>query len=134
MAHNCFLYFSLFLTVFIFTALTTASPPPCIQTCITTHPSHSWCDGTETDRTLTECLCRGLDGSSMLDCMRQCSPEDQWEYSSDIPSGCREKVFPEAVEADGDRNGNEGNAMITGSTGWRIYGGVALVVSMGLSS
>ncbi|KAL4861345.1 hypothetical protein BDV12DRAFT_204106 [Aspergillus spectabilis] len=118
--------------MFVFTALSTASPPPCIQTCITTYRSHSWCDGTETDRTLTECLCRGLDGSSIIDCMRQCSPEDQWEYSSDIPSGCREKVFPEAVEGNGDEN--EGNLVTLGTTGWRIYGGVALVVSMGFSS
>ncbi|KAL4876340.1 hypothetical protein BJY04DRAFT_142931 [Aspergillus karnatakaensis] len=98
--------------------------PSCIQSCITNNPSYSWCSGNESDRALTECVCRGLDSGPLLECMRECSPQDQWEYAKDVPENCRERVFPEA----------EGGAMILSGNSWRLYGGLVFTIGVGVVS
>ncbi|KAL4966906.1 uncharacterized protein BDV14DRAFT_198371 [Aspergillus stella-maris] len=89
--------------------------PPCIQSCITANPSNSWCSGNETGRAQEECLCRGLQGQPIIECIRNCTPSEQWDYAGDISDTCRERLFPEAREdddddADSERSDEEGIA------------------------
>jgi hypothetical protein len=79
--------------------------PPCVDTCITTHPSASWCSGEETGRAMEECVCRGLDGLPMIECIAQCDPTDQWAFAGGLSGTCRERVFPNATESESTTDG-----------------------------
>ncbi|KAL4924819.1 uncharacterized protein BDV17DRAFT_273619 [Aspergillus undulatus] len=74
--------------------------PPCVETCISNNRSNSWCQGDETGRAREECLCRGLEGRPIIECIQSCSPEDQWDFAGDLPETCRERLFPQAREED----------------------------------
>ncbi|KAL2867678.1 uncharacterized protein BJX67DRAFT_380625 [Aspergillus lucknowensis] len=93
---------SLILLLLIFSKIyptTAATYPPCVTTCITNNPPNSWCNGDETGRAEEECVCRGLNGGPMIECIGSCSPDDQWEYAGGLPELCRERLFPDTARA-----------------------------------
>lgn len=106
--------------------------PSCVNTCISSNPSNSsWCQGSETGRTRTECICRGLLGTPMLNCIRDCDPADQWAFADGLPDACLERVFPEAREGDSTDSGGAGR--IAGGFGGGLTAFVAGVVVVALS-
>ena len=106
--------------------------PFCVNTCISSNPTNSsWCQGSETGRTRTECICRGLLGTPMLNCIRDCDPADQWAFADGLPDACREKVFPEAREGDSTNTG--GARRIIGCFGGGLTACVAGVAVVALT-
>ncbi|KAL2825727.1 hypothetical protein BDW59DRAFT_161403 [Aspergillus cavernicola] len=118
--------------------LTTArrSNPPCVESCIASHPSQSWCDGHESGRAFEECVCRGLDGVPMIECIQSCSPEDQGVFAAGLPRVCRERIFPDAALADEDTGveSRTDGAVVLGVSGVGIgvgvLGGLAVAVAL----
>ncbi|KAL4916435.1 hypothetical protein BDW62DRAFT_106313 [Aspergillus aurantiobrunneus] len=117
------LLFPVLLALLLPTA-TAAAYPSCVETCISTHHGESWCTGDETDRARTKCVCEGLDGAPMIECIQSCDPGDQWEFAGGLPQSCRERLFPEVREVNAARG--EG---LLGGFGY-IYG--AVMVAMGM--
>ena len=81
--------------------------PPCISDCTDEFATSSWCDGDETGEDLANCTCQSLFGSLLLECMLECSPEDQGEYAQTINGSCRDNIFPDAVIDDDSNNDDD---------------------------
>lgn len=106
--------------------------PPCIESCISAHPSHSWCSGHETGRRQEECLCRGLDGHPLIHCVRGCDPADQWDFAGGLSGTCRERLFPEARNGLNESQRNGARRLNGGFGVGRFLGlGVVVVVVTG---
>ncbi|KAL4946595.1 hypothetical protein BDV06DRAFT_182460 [Aspergillus oleicola] len=120
----------LLLLLLLSPSICAAEYPPCIQSCITSHRSNSWCSGNETGRAQDECLCRGLDGRPIIECIRDCEPIEQWQFAGDLPGTCRARLFPEAREEDdGDADDDEED---TGSEGGVEAAAGAIGVNIGM--
>ncbi|KAJ0417316.1 hypothetical protein BJY00DRAFT_316092 [Aspergillus carlsbadensis] len=115
---------TIFLLLMITPTLATRYPP-CVDTCIATHPSASWCSGEETGRAMEECVCRGLDGRPMIECIAQCDPRDQWAFAGGLPGTCRERVFPNATEGESD-----GAERVTVRWGGGVSGGFWMTMAV----
>ncbi|KAL4905557.1 hypothetical protein BDW74DRAFT_177926 [Aspergillus multicolor] len=114
------------ITLSMFLSIATANFTPCVTQCINNTESASWCQGDETGREAVECLCRHLDPSPLIECIRDCSPSDQWEFAGDLPQNCRDDLFPEAVEGES----NDAGSVILGKMGHLLLvGGFVVVVN-----
>lgn len=74
-----------------------ANYSPCVETCLTSHPILSSCDGDEEGQALADCICGSFIGGNqdpLIKCIKECPTADQWEYSSNLPDECRGKLFP----------------------------------------
>ncbi|KAL2816530.1 hypothetical protein BJX63DRAFT_387593 [Aspergillus granulosus] len=119
------------LTLFPTQSLAT-SYPRCVSNCISNNPSNSWCNGDETGRAKEECVCRGLDGLSMTRCIAECDPEDQWAFARDLPSTCRERMFPNATESAVNEGEEDGAVrMASGRLKMAVAGSVVFGVVLG---
>lgn len=76
--------------------------PSCIQNCIQDNPTSSTCTGDETGQDLADCTCDSLRGSGLLDCMSDCSPEDQTDYADILDGACKNELFPDASDGSSD--------------------------------
>ncbi|KAI0974690.1 hypothetical protein F4678DRAFT_420517 [Xylaria arbuscula] len=91
----------LFTTRFIITLMLAgtyvvlAAQPACVQDCINSNPTSSWCDGDETGEDLANCTCQSIYGSLMLQCIKKCPEADQATYASGLPGTCGETLFPD---------------------------------------
>ncbi|KAL3428616.1 hypothetical protein BDV09DRAFT_181748 [Aspergillus tetrazonus] len=100
-----------FLIILIFSQLT-ASFAPCVDQCINNNNSPSWCQGDELGRKGSQCLCRHLDSTPLIECIRNCSPSDQWDFAGGLPQHCRDGLFPDARE--GEEDGSGADSLILG--------------------
>ncbi|KAJ6038284.1 uncharacterized protein N7446_005098 [Penicillium canescens] len=69
----------------------------CVETCLTSHPILSSCDGDEEGQALADCTCASFIGGNqdpMIKCIKECPTADQSEYSSTLPDECRGELFP----------------------------------------
>ncbi|KAL4770535.1 hypothetical protein BDW60DRAFT_76298 [Aspergillus nidulans var. acristatus] len=115
-----------FLIILIFSQLTT-SYVPCVDQCINDNNSPSWCQGDELGRKGTQCLCRHLDSTPLIECIRNCSPSDQWDFAGGLPQHCRDGLFPDAQERQEDSSGADSVTLGSGPP-LRVLGGLGAVV------
>jgi hypothetical protein len=73
---------------------------------------------------MEECVCRGLDGLPMIECIAQCDPRDQWAFAGGLSGTCRERVFPNATASETD---GAGRVTVRGGGG---VGGASMTVVM----
>lgn len=95
--------------------------PSCIQNCIQDNPTSSTCTGEETGQDLADCTCDSLRGSGLLDCMSDCSPEDQTDYADILDGACKNELFPDASDDssddDADETSDDGPSQTSGGSG-----------------
>lgn len=89
--------------------------PDCIQSCITNDPVSDQCNGDETGDALDRCTCASFDGSSLIDCVKDCPKDQQSEYASVLPDSCRSELLPGA-DSDGGGSSSSASGSATGST------------------
>ncbi|KAL4735956.1 hypothetical protein BDV11DRAFT_173371 [Aspergillus similis] len=121
-----------FLIILIFAQLT-ASFVPCVNQCISDNSSPSWCQGDELGRKGTQCLCRHLDSTPLIECIRNCSPSDQWDFAGELPQNCRDELFPDAREGGDDSSGADSVTLGSGPS-LRVLGGLGVLIVTFLSS
>ncbi|KAL4971934.1 hypothetical protein BDW66DRAFT_145177 [Aspergillus desertorum] len=119
------------LMIFVLPRLIFANFNPCVNQCVSDNDSPSWCQGDEIGRKGTQCLCRHLNPTPLIECIRNCSPSDQWDFAGELPQNCREGLFPNARERVGESSGADSVSLGSGLAR-RIFGGlgVAIVVSL----
>lgn len=81
--------------------------PSCVTDCFNEFPTSSWCDGDETGEDLAECTCQSLRGSNLLNCIYDCSDEDQNDYAQVLVGSCKKELFPDATDDSGDDETND---------------------------
>ncbi|KAB8067436.1 hypothetical protein BDV29DRAFT_163367 [Aspergillus leporis] len=120
-------------TILIFPQLISANFTPCVNQCVNDNGSPSWCHGDEIGRKGTQCLCRHLDPTPLIECIRNCSPGDQWDFAGQLPQNCRDGLFPDAQDGDGESSG-AGSVSPDSGLPLRIFGGLGLAIGISMAS
>ncbi|KAL5042754.1 hypothetical protein BDW71DRAFT_189314 [Aspergillus fruticulosus] len=124
---------NLLLTILIFPLLISANFTPCVNQCISDNDSPSWCQGNEIGRKATQCLCRHLDPTPLIECIRNCNASDQWDFAGELPQNCRDDLFPDAREGEGGSSGAD-KVNLGSGLDLRVFGGWGVAVVIFLAS
>ncbi|KEF59055.1 uncharacterized protein A1O9_03898 [Exophiala aquamarina CBS 119918] len=69
---------------------------PCVQSCFTSNPKSSFCDGDEQGDALDQCRCASysLNGDPQIACIQACPQDQQLIFANDLPDLCNSLLFP----------------------------------------
>ena len=67
----------------------------CVNSCISTDPVSSACDGSETGTALAQCTCASFPpGNLLITCIQTCPQDQQLVFAEGLPSLCAQNLFP----------------------------------------
>jgi len=69
---------------------------PCVQSCFTSNPKSSFCDGDEQGAALDQCRCASytLTGDPQIECIKACPEDQQLIFANNLPDLCNSVLFP----------------------------------------
>lgn len=67
----------------------------CVNSCLTTFPIVSHCNGTETGAALDECTCASFTPTNdpLIGCVQTCPSDQQLQYAQSLPELCAQTLF-----------------------------------------
>lgn len=89
---------------------------PCVQSCFTSNPKSSFCDGDEEGDALDQCQCASysLTGDPQIECIKACPEDQQLTFANNLPDLCNSLLFPNLDLS--DDNASSATAENTAST------------------